>query len=333
MNYLSVGDMALNFQMRRHSAALDTRLASLTREVTSGVKSDLGTAVAGDFSALTAINRSLRLFDAFALATSEARQYTEAMQSSLERVANLDDGVSMALMSAATTASKTMIDTTVASAAEKFDALIATLNTNSVGRYIFAGDSGDTPPLPDSETILVSLSTEIAGATSATDVLMTLDVWFDDPAGFSATSYQGGEARGKFHIAESETAAIDVTADDPRIKDTIKGYAIGALLDRGLFDGDLVQRSALAKGAGERIHSGSLSTVELAAKVGSVEGKIASAATRNDAERASLEIARTTLIGADPYESATALEAVRSQIETLYLLTSRLSNLSMTGYM
>ena len=73
MNYLSVGDMALNFQMRRHSAALDTRLASLTREVTSGVKSDLGTAVAGDFSALTAINRSLRLFDAFALATSEAR--------------------------------------------------------------------------------------------------------------------------------------------------------------------------------------------------------------------------------------------------------------------
>ncbi|OOY20028.1 hypothetical protein BMI86_11200 [Thioclava sp. DLFJ5-1] len=333
MNYLYVGDMALNFQMRRHNAALDTKLATLTQEVTSGIKSDLGAALSGDFGALSAIDRSLRLFDAFDLATTEASQYADAMQRSLARIGNLDDGISTALMSAATTSSKIMIDATVASTAEKFDALIATLNTNSVGRYIFAGDQGDTTPLPDAETIITSLSAEISGATNATDVLATLDTWFADPSGFSATSYQGGEARGKFYIAEGETAAINVTANDPRVKDAIKGYAIGTLLDRGLFDGDLAQRSALAKEAGERIHSGSLATVELAAEVGSFEGKVASAATRNDTERASLEIARTKLIGADPYASATALEAVRSQIETLYLLTSRLSNLSMTDYM
>ncbi len=333
MNYLSAGDMALNFQMRRHNAALDTKLATLTQEVTSGIKSDLGAALSGDFGAISAIDRSLRLFDAFKLATTEASQYSEAMQRSLELAGNLDDGASMALMSAATTSSKIMIDTTVASAAEKFDALIATLNTNSVGRYIFAGDQGDTAPLSDAEAIITSLSTQIAGATSATDVLTTVDAWFDNPAGFSATSYQGGDSRGKFHIAENETAEMNVTANDPRIAETIKGYAIAALMDRGLFEEDLSQRSALAKGAGERIRSGSLATVELAAEVGSFEGKIASAATRNDMERAGLEIARTKLIGADAYDSATALEAVRSQIETLYLLTSRLSNLSMTDYM
>ena len=39
MTYLSVGDMAQAFRMRRHSAELQTHLTRLAEEMTSGVRS------------------------------------------------------------------------------------------------------------------------------------------------------------------------------------------------------------------------------------------------------------------------------------------------------
>lgn len=60
MHYLSVGDLAQAYQMRRHNAALQTHLARLTEEMTTGVRSDLAEAVSGDFRALAGLDRSSR---------------------------------------------------------------------------------------------------------------------------------------------------------------------------------------------------------------------------------------------------------------------------------
>ncbi len=46
-----------------------------------------------------------------------------------------------------------------------------------------------------------------------------------------------------------------------------------------------------------------------------------------------MEIARTELIGADPYDTATEMEAVQGQLETLYTVTARLSRLSLADFL
>ena len=54
---------------------------------------------------------------------------------------------------------------------------------------------------------------------------------------------------------------------------------------------------------------------------------------RNAAETARLERARNDIVAADPYDAATALEAVRLQTETLYSVTARLSQLRLSEYL
>lgn len=333
MNYLSIGDMAQAYQMRRHNLELKTTLSSLTSEVTTGVKSDLGDAVSGDFTALAGIDRSLTALSAYKTATTEAELSASTMQRALGTITDLDSGIGVALVSAGTTGTATIMDATLSDAATRFSTLISTLNINVTGRYLFSGAASDTPPLPAPDTILTALRSELVGATDAADVIARIDSWFDDPAGFEATIYSGAAAQSEFRIANRESISIEITANDPQLRDTLKGYATAALLKGGLFAGDLSARSTLSTVAGERIVQGDQNLAVLSADLGTVEAKIADAATRNDAERSALELARSELIAADPYESASALEAVRTQLETLYTLTARLSSLSMTDFM
>lgn len=333
MNYLSTGDMAQAYQMRRHNLELKTTMSNLAKEVTTGVRTDLGEAVSGDFSVLAGIDRSLSTLEAYKTATTEAELTASTMQGVLGTIANLDSGIGVALISAGTTGTATIMDATLSDAATRFSTVVSVLNTNVTGRYVFSGTASDTPPLPEPEAILSTLTAELVGATDAADVIARVDSWFDDPAGFEATTYAGDTARTDIRIADRESVSIEVTALDPKLRDTMKGYAMAALLKDGLFAGDLSARSVITAAAGERIVQGDQNLAVLAADLGTVEAKIGDAATRNDAERAALELARTELIAADPYESASALEAVRSQLETLYTLTARLSSLSMTDYM
>ena len=60
--------------------------------------------------------------------------------------------------------------------------------------------------------------------------------------------------------------------------------------------------------------------------------EIEDAEARNAAEAAAYDLARTELVGADPYETATRFEAVYSQIETLYTATAKIAALKFTDY-
>jgi len=71
----------------------------------------------------------------------------------------------------------------------------------------------------------------------------------------------------------------------------------------------------------------------LRAGVGSLQGRIEDISVQNTAEQSALELARSDLIAVDPYQTASELEAVYGQIETLYTVTSRIARLNFTDYM
>jgi len=337
MNYVSIGDMAQSFQLRQHNTQLKTTLSQLTHEVVSGVKQDIGAAVAGDFTSLSGLNRSLSMMDSYKVVSTEAALTTDTMQQTLGVIQSLSDDVGTTLMSDATNFSPTLLDVSVTDAAQKFSTIISALNTNVAGRYVFSGAATDTAPLADPADILAALKTEIAGAISADDALTIIDDWFAAPAGgggFVDTAYRGDDSLGlTFRIADGETTSIDSSASDPRIRDALKGFAIASLMADGLFAGDQQARSTLATASSERILSGNSRLTALAADIGAKQGKTTDTNTRNQAESTALKLARNDLISADPYESATALEAVNTQLETLYTLTSRLSRLALADYL
>jgi flagellar hook-associated protein 3 FlgL len=67
--------------------------------------------------------------------------------------------------------------------------------------------------------------------------------------------------------------------------------------------------------------------------IGSQEARTEAARVRNEAELAALKIARSDLYSADPYETATHLQLVQAQLESVYTMTARLARLSLSEYL
>ncbi|MCW3782049.1 flagellin [Defluviimonas salinarum] len=337
MTTLSIGDMARAFQMRRQNTELQRTLTRLSEELTSGVKSDLATAVSGDYTALAGIDRSLETLSAYRTATSEAALFTETLQTALGTAQDLSTDLAPGLLTAATNGAPTLVDTAAGDARQKFHAAVSALNTQIADRFLLSGAATDRKPISGSQEILDALMAATAGEVTASGVTAAAQAWFDAPAGgggYLDTVY-GGSAAGlaPFRVGPGDTVTLDITAADPDLRDLVRGLALGALVAEGALAGDPVGRAALVKTAGETLLAANDRVAGLRTRIGTVEAHIAHATTRNDAEASALNIARTAIVAADPYETASALEAIQTQIETLYTLTARLSRLTLADYL
>ena len=85
--------------------------------------------------------------------------------------------------------------------------------------------------------------------------------------------------------------------------------------------------------AGETMITSQGELAVLQAHIGTVESRIEDAKIINSAEGAALDLARSEMLGVDPYETATKLENTQTQLETLYALTARLSRLSLVDFL
>jgi flagellar hook-associated protein 3 FlgL len=329
--------MAQTFQMRRHNVQLQKHLSQLTSELTSGVKNDAAKAVSGDFKALASIDRSLRLLESYHSTTSEAALFTQTLQNVFEITQSLTTDVAPSLLSVATNGNPTMVEIAAGDARQKFFSVVGAINTQVGDRYLLSGTSTDQKPITDASEILNELMLAVNGQTTAAGVASAVTAWFDAPpggGGYLDTVYGGSSTTlSPFHIAEGETASLDITAADPAIRNTLKGLALAAVVAEGVLPGDFAGHALLTKTAGEKLLASNDQLAILRARIGTVEGHIDEVATRNSAHRSALEIARTEIIAADPYETASALEAVQTQIETLYSLTARLSRLTLADYL
>ena len=71
----------------------------------------------------------------------------------------------------------------------------------------------------------------------------------------------------------------------------------------------------------------------LAARLGISEGRIEAAQSRNAADLLAHEMAQADLIRSDPERLAMELEAVQTNLETVFAITARLSRLSLTDFL
>ena len=136
-----------------------------------------------------------------------------------------------------------------------------------------------------------------------------------------------------FAIGTDDVASMTITATDDTLRGTLKGLALAAMVAEGALPGDDTGRALLVKTAGQMLMTANTDLATLRGNLGSVEGHISDVATRNGAEASSLEIARSDIIAADPFSTASELEAVKTRLETLYTLTARLSRLSLADYL
>lgn len=335
MTLSTFGDMAQFQTLRRQGADLRSDMARLTLELASGKFADKGRAVGGDFSALSDITRGLRLNDAFRTSISNAAIAAAGRQTALERVASETEGFGASLLAIAGSGNPNDLQLELTNAPDRFSSAVNALNTRIAGQSLFSADLPDATPLSPGESILAELKTVTAGATDAATLLATVNSWFDGVGGgYETFAWQGGNGPApSVLVSESEVAEIGITALDPAIRETLKGLALAALsADQNAgFSAD--QTTELVNAAALQILNSEPELVALRARLGAEEARVEEARVSTETARSGMELEYGRLLDADPYRTATELEAVNVQLESLYILTARMSRLNLTEFL
>lgn len=330
----TLGDLAQGMTLRFHQSRIKSEMGQLSSEIATGQVRDKAERVGGDFRQLAGIQHSLTKLQGYRIATTEATQIADTLQTILGKVHDEAQALAAPLASVGTNTLPVVRETLADDALDRLGTMIGALNTQTAGRSYLSGTATDRSPLADVSTLMAELRGAVSGQTTTQDVITALDQWFAAPGGFDAIMYQGGaQDLASIRLGETETADIALRADDETFRTILKNTALAALATDASVGLPMTIQADLQNHAGEALLTVNDDITGLRAKIGTLEARIEETSIRNAAEVSSLSQARNSLLEADPYETASRLEEVQYQLETVYALTARSARLSLLEYL
>lgn len=337
MNFVSVGDLSRAFTLRNSNAALRSDIQRMSKEVTTGVKSDIPKHLNGDLIGLAEIEHGLRQSQSFRRVGAEASATGVAIQAALGTLQQIADDASAPMLSGGMLASPASLQVVANTARDQLGSAIAALNSSAAGKYVLSGAQSTTPPLVSAETLMAQALTVVAGASTAAEVSDRLKDYFDAPrgtGGFADQSYRGShQPAPEFLLDPSSTARFDQTANNQGVRDVLRGLVLGALAADGTLAGNHTEQSKLMEDAALALAEGNTHLSVARSEVGMTQQRIERTTQRLDSLATHLGIERSNLISADSYEAGSHLVQAQTQLEALFALTSRLSNLSLAKFL
>jgi flagellar hook-associated protein 3 FlgL len=256
------------------------------------------------------------------------------MQLALGRVDEIRSRTSSDLLAINESSQSLQIKSASENARLAFGEMVSSINNQYLGKNIFGGGEVGVPPLVAAETILADIATEIGATTSVNDLIQGVDNWFDNPTGrFSTFAYQGETAAAQSrNLGSDQSVAIDVRAADNSMRNILKSLALAAIVPDFSLTLPTRDQGALLQKAGVAMLGAAVDAAHLQSTVGFKQEFISTAQARLSSEEASLSILYNEMVSADPFETATRLEAIQTQLETHFTVTGRLSRLSLVDY-
>ncbi|GLP87246.1 flagellar biosynthesis protein FlgL [Epibacterium sp. DP7N7-1] len=335
MNVQSFGDMAQYLFLRRRSVELNKTLDTLTQEMSTGIASNLPERLGGDLGFVVDLERSISKMDSYKVAAQEAGLFASTAQSYLERINDNALNLGSDILALSSTSNDTTTQEMATQSANFLTETIANLNGKLSGRSLFAGTDTSSTPLESADTMMTALIAEVGALTDVDDIVQAVENWFNDPAGFDAIMYNGSTNNmSAVRIGANEEVNFALRADDDRLKQAMQSFALGALASSdNLSHLSTVESSALIKRAGTELMNAQSELTDVQSDLGFIQARIEETQTRNTAALTSMGTTLNDLILADPAETASRVEEVQFQLEALYSITVRSSQLNLLNYM
>lgn len=249
----------------------------------------------------------------------------DVTQQSLANVQSNIEGLATRLFDA--TGFESDIDLTNVSrdAGLALEATMRSLNARHNERYLFSGDETSTPPFAGPDQLRADIEAIAAGAVDAADFEAQLDTYFNDPAGgWQTTIYQG---------SATSSDPEGRTALDPALTDIVRSLAVLAVGSPGGALDQLPDGNEARNAAAFRLGAGETALTNLRGEVGIDQKRLADRLTDLEYEEGALTEAFSQLTARDQYEAAAELKTLEANLEASYMLTARLSNLSLLNFM
>ncbi len=331
MNVNGVSTLASMELRQRQTADLQTRLERVGAELTTGQRQDIANSLGAQTEMFESLTRAREAVDSLLDRNALAANRLDAAQLTLESATAPLDRLAEDVLAALGRDDEVSLSLHLEAASAAFAQSIGTLNTHQGGRYLFAGAEVDRVPLAASASFTQEVGTAAAGAPDITGKLAAIDALFD--TGLPASLYAGDDAVPEADIALGERATIGATANDASIRPLLQGLAMLAALDSGEVSLSGADRDAYIAHATEKLEVGIGGVTQLRAALGFSQERIANADTVHQANRSAMDLQIDGLVGVDPYEAATEFQALESQLQASYLVTSRLAGLSLTNFL
>lgn len=335
MAWSTIGDLSHSYFLGLHGTRLREASATLQAELTTGVASDTRKHVGGDYAYLSDVERNLALLGSYRTAIAEATIFTDAMQNGLLTIQETTSNLGASLLLVGQSSLPENLAVAAEDARIAFSAIVDTLNMQVADRSIFSGADHDRSTLVQSDVILSTLRTELAGETTQSGVAARLDDWFKTPGGgFDTLAYGGADRPGaSFQLSEGTRLTPSVRGDNSVFRELLKTTAMAALSGDGTLGLSPDVRSTLIQDAGTSILNLQPQLVDVQANIGAIQEMIEMNSARNEAAMTTMTLARNELLSVDPFESATKLEAIQTQLETMYAVMARSRQLSFLEFM
>ncbi len=335
MTVNSLSDMARSFAQSRQNTGIRTRLATLGNELSTGKVADLTKRLGGDTVAVRDIDRQLKLATIHTRAITEAGQWTQSIQSYLGRIDTEREALSSSLLALDIEPNAERRDLASAAGKTAFETTVSALNGRFAGQSLFAGRDTDATPLADASDMLAALRIAATGATTAAELAVAIDTWFNAPGGGFETAGYLGDTGGQQsrRIAEDLSISPGIRADDPALRDMMKAAAVAALAQDTALSLSAKEQTAALGIARDRTIAASAPIIGLRADLGQQESLIERRMADVSARTGALSILRNETDSADPFDTAGALQEVQLLLETHYAVTARLSRLNLTDYL
>ncbi len=345
-SYVSTAAMsqALRYSMLRSQSDLVTA----QKEAGTGKLADTGLALGARTSQLVNFNRDLDRLNGIVDSNALVSSRLSSTQKALGQLSSTaQDFLSTLTGSASGDAVSTV---TLASAKATLEALTSILNTSLNGEHLFAGINTDVKPLN-------SYTDPGSTAKASFDAAFLSNFGFSqsDPAAANITAAQmdsfltnvvepqflgsGWQANWSnatdqkivSRIALNESTQTSVSANN----DGVRRLTMAAATISGLFSGNLsaAAKDTLVTRAVSMVGTSISDLANLQSETGIVEKRVSDASERIQMQANLFEKHISDTEGVDPYEAATRVSDLLSQIETSYALTARIQQISLLRFL
>lgn len=345
MKISQVSTQSLFDNLRHSMSNLQRDFADAQKEVTTGQVSDAGLSLGASngrrFNMVNDLNRLEVITDT-----------NNRTQARLEMSISATGSVNEAAQSLFSTLTASIGGTgtshlTQAAGKSAVTAISSLMNTALNGEYLFGGINSGEAPIADYENggpkaaIDAAFlghfgfnSTDPGAATiSGTDMTNFIDTVLNPlitGAGWTSTFSNATDETITARIGLSESITGSVSGNEQGFQNAMFAAVIAAEYINDNFNAEA--QSAAAQSALDRVGTSTGELAELQGMTGLLVNRISVSNERIGVQMDELTLHSDKMVAVDPYEAATRLNSLITQIETSYTLTGRIQQLSLMRY-
>lgn len=321
----SLGSNIISAQFTQNISDLRKELMRTAEEATTGRYSDLTAHLSGRIGTAMLSKQALDNLTLQRESLSIRAGRLDVAQLTLKSIQDRAQGIDVAMRSAMGVGSEINQKIAARDAEAAIGVVFNVMSARFGERYLFSGDATSTPPLGSPADLLNDIRQLADTSATGADFQAALDTYFNTPGGGWQSSIYAGSAN------TSDPDAV--TAVDPAITQLVRGLTVMALAVPETQPALFSLEPQVIITAAETAFSGIGSMTNLRSEIGVTQERISTQLKNLDVEETILTSAFNALTARDQYEAASALKQLESSLEASYMLTSRLSSLSLLYYL